>query len=73
MSKNQSSKKEGEADDADEDRKNLEKEEEEDQEVMEGFKSGGADHEHNMKSYIENYGVPIMLPGMYVLDSKIYP
>lgn len=41
--------------------------------LMNEFQRGGTNYQSNMIKYIENYGITIPVPGMYIFDSKINP
>ena len=37
------------------------------------FETGAANHNENMKRFVENYGVKIAIPGFYIQCAKFYP
>lgn len=62
--------------DSDEERKKIEKKDMDDEladAMMQGFKEGGTDHHSNMRTYINNFGVSVKVPGFYIYDALMCP
>ena len=41
--------------------------------MMEDYKAGSANHEDNKVKFINQYGISLEVPGVYIYDSKINP